>query len=173
MNVFVKKDKFGLQWSDTINSNYRNFDNHVKNYSDIIQYFTDGRHQRIRNGKFDPPASIQFVDKQNRPYKHFSVRKIGDYWTASVDLDDKRIISFTDQDLFPMSDRKQFFSETDEGIPTDSEKNLLEYAEENYPAQVNLYRKIYAERTDKYSAKSYLESLSENKFSQPAEIEFL
>lgn len=173
MNIFVKKDKFGLQWSESINTNYRYFDNSVKNYSDILRFFKDGRHRGISSGKFDPPASVQFVDNQNRPYKHFTVRKIGDFWTASVDLDDKRSISITDQDLFPMSERKKFFSETDEEIPTDTERNLLEYAEENYPAQVDLYRKIYAERTDKHSAKSYLESLSNSKFSQPAEIEFL
>lgn len=173
MNVFIKKDKFGLQWSEFLNSNYRYFDNSVKNYSDIIQFFKDGRHRGIGNGQFDPPASIQFVDDQNKHFKLFSARKIGDLWTASVDLDENRSISFTDQDLFPMSDRKKFFSVTDEEIPTDSERNLREYAAEKYPAFIDLYKKIFAERTDKFSAKSYLETLSEKQFSQPAEIEFL
>ena len=32
MNVFIKRDRFGMKWSESINTNYQYFDNHVKNY---------------------------------------------------------------------------------------------------------------------------------------------
>ena len=101
------------------------------------------------------------------------MRKVGDYWTAQVDMDERRNITISDNDLFPMEDRRKFFSETDIDIPIDSETNLLEYAEEKYPALVDLYKKIFAEKTDKFSVESYIESHSEKHFSQPAVIDFI
>jgi hypothetical protein len=172
MKIFIKRTDFGLMYSETGNSNYHHFSDGVKTYQDMINYFVSGKQFRNSIGRYDPPNSIQLVDQNNKPYKHFSVKKIGDFYSAVIDMNESKKMMFSDNELFPKEDRRKFFSETDQDIPVTSEKDLLEYAEEKYPALVDLYHKIFAEKTDKHSVKSYIESHSEKYFSQPAVIEF-
>lgn len=162
--ALIKKDNVMKAYKYMIRANhYRYFPQSVTTAEDMITFLT-------KDGTDEP--KLQFMDDKNHPYKHFSVRKIGDFYSAVIDMDESKKMMFSDNELFPKEDRRKFFSETDQDIPLTSEKDLLEYAEEKYPALVDLYHKIFAEKTDKHSVKSFIESHSEKYFSQPAMVDF-
>lgn len=101
--MYIRKNSFGFEYNETLTpgETWRSLPTNIKTRSDIMDYFQSGGHRNVSGGRFDPPR-LQFVNAENQPVNHYSVRiSSKGLHTALENLDTSKVKSFETADIWP------------------------------------------------------------------------
>jgi len=143
--IFLRKTAFGFEYNETLQPGYtwRSLPTNLKTRADIMEFFCSGGHRNVRGVRFDPPR-LQYVNSENQPINHFSVR-IGSagLHIATENFDTSKVKSFETSEIWPEASQLKYLRTEAVHLPEEIEAipEALKYLAENEAFTVDEFKR--------------------------------
>lgn len=124
MNIKVRKDAYGLQYSTDLLGGWNYFPDGITDKQSILNFFS----------RYDNPHQLSFVDNTDKPAVYYKVQR--NEKQAICNFDPSTRIVFEPPDIVPISEQIEFFK-----IHSSREDDLEADKLETDRERMNLYKK--------------------------------